>query len=391
MQPGQDAGIARLGSTREHGLSGRVGEDGLAVRPAHDDTIAHGPDDGVELCRPSVLGLRESSEPALHLLSLADVAGDRDGRRWLAGQVDSLKQDLRRHGWRSVAHEVERDRARLGTTLPDGADDPRQAVLSLLDKVRKAATGELVGGPPEQDAGAVIGALDDLGRWFEDEDGLRDRVEDLPESVGRLERAGILDGGTGPCREVDCERDMSRLERATAFRGGESDRAQHPPGDRHRGAHPRVKLQSPEQLPVPVVAGGGCDRRLVDDRDDHGLARAGDRVRSDVGVRVGRIPGAKLLHETDPVRVAMGQRERDQLTLGIQHVDGAPICDAGDDQIGDLPQRRRAVERGSEDPAGIGQERGECHVVLVEEHVTARRDIGRQRAGAIIRLVGDRR
>ena len=237
----------------------------------------------------------------------------------------------------------------------------------------------------------MIGALDDLGRWLEDEDGLRDRVEDLPEAVGRLECAGILDGGAGPCREVDCECDMSRFECAPTFRGRESDRAQDPSGDRHRSAHPRVELQPPEQLPVAVVAGGGRDRRLVDDGDDHGLPGAGDRVRPDIGVRVGRILRAQLLDETDPFRVAVGERERDQPALRIEHVDGAPIGHAGDDQVGDLSQRRRAVERGSEDPPGIGQERGKRHVVLVEERVTARRDVGRQRAAAIIRLLGERR
>ena len=115
----------------------------------YDDAVTHRPDDRVELCRPSVLGLRESPEPALHLQSLTDVAGDRDGRRWLAGQVDSLEQDLRRHRRRSVAQEVERDRARLRTTLPDRSDDPRQALLALLDKVREAVAGELMGRPPE--------------------------------------------------------------------------------------------------------------------------------------------------------------------------------------------------------------------------------------------------
>ena len=99
--------------------------------------------------------------------------------------------------------------------------------LALLDEVRKALPGQVVRGSTEQHSCAVVDALDELGLRFEHEDGLGHGVQDLPEPVGRLEGARVLDGRAGPRREIDGEGDMPRLEGPTALRAGEAESLAH--------------------------------------------------------------------------------------------------------------------------------------------------------------------
>jgi hypothetical protein len=76
--------------------------------------------------------------------------------------------------------------------------------------------------------------------------------------------------------------------------------------------------------------------------------------------------------------VAMGEGERRQASVGIEQVDRTPVGDAGHDQVGDLAQRRRAVQRRPQDAARVGEVCREGHIVGVAQ----RRDtwISRERA-----------
>ena len=107
MELREDARVARLRALREHLAAGRIRQDRAAVGATHDDTVPHRPDDRVELRRPGVLGFGKPTQAALHLLALTNVAGDRDGRRRLPGEVDPLKKDLGRDRGGSLAKEMD--------------------------------------------------------------------------------------------------------------------------------------------------------------------------------------------------------------------------------------------------------------------------------------------
>jgi hypothetical protein len=226
---------------------------------------------------------------------------------------------------------------------------------------------ELMRGAAQQRARAVVDALDHVGHGVKDEDGLRDSVEDLPESIGRLEGSRVLDRRAGARRQVSREGDVAGLERPAALRASERDRPQDLPGDRHRRTHPRPKPEMSDQLDLCLVTGASGDHRLRDLRDDHGLASAGYCVRPDVGLGSCRVLRAQLLDVPHHVGIAVGERQRREPPLVIEKVEVAPVGDRRDDQVGDLAQRRGAIEGRAQDPACIGEVRSERILVGVED------------------------
>ena len=213
----------------------------------------------------------------------------------------------------------------------------------------------------------MVDPLDHVAGRVEDEDRLRHRVEDLPKAICRLERPGVLDGGPGACREIDGELQMAWSEHPSGLGARECDGPEDPARRGHRRAHPRPQLQRLDQGEVFLVARGRPDHGLVDLGDDHRVARSRDGVCADRRVRVGWIPATKLLDQCDPIRVAVGDRDRSQRPIRVEQVDRTPIRDTGDDQIGDLAERRRAIEGRAEDAARIRHERCQRHVVRVAD------------------------
>jgi hypothetical protein len=145
-----------------------------------------------------VLGSARRRRRSWTSLAFADVARDRDRGRRFTGQVDPLEEDFGGDRRRALAQEVQRYRARLRATLPTDRMIRGSASPALLDEIDESMPREFVRRPAQERTRTVIDALDDVGRRFEDEDRLRDRVEDLPEPVGGLEGARVLDGGACP-------------------------------------------------------------------------------------------------------------------------------------------------------------------------------------------------
>ena len=110
----------RSGSRCRGRAARRRGWPARSGRPhAHTTTrLAHGPDDRVQLGRPSVLGLGQALETDLDLDPVGDVAGDRDdGRRPVAGG-EWLQHDLDRH--RRAARRLDLGHHRRGVSSSGG-------------------------------------------------------------------------------------------------------------------------------------------------------------------------------------------------------------------------------------------------------------------------------
>ena len=210
----------------------------------------------------------------------------------------------------------------------------------------------------------MVRALDDVAGGLQHEDRLGHGVEDLAESVGCLEGPGILDGGTCPRRKVLGDRQVAWPEDPTALGTGERDRAEHAPGRHHRRGHPGTHLQTLDEREVVVVARRRREHRLVDLREQHRLARPGDGVRADGRVGIERISVTELLDEAHPFRIAVSDRDRRERAVRLEHVDGAPVGQAGNDDLRDLAQRRTAVERGAQQATGPHGQLGQGVVLI---------------------------
>ena len=122
----EDLGVRPLLDVGEEALAGRVRQRDRAVGGADDDGLAHRPDDGVELGRASMLGLRQALEADLDLDPLADVPSDRDDRARAARQVDRLQDDLDRRRPAVSRQVIEHHRRRRAFARDQRADDRRQ-------------------------------------------------------------------------------------------------------------------------------------------------------------------------------------------------------------------------------------------------------------------------
>ncbi len=82
----------------------------------------------------------------------------------------------------------------------------------------------------------------------------------------------------------------------------------------------------------------------------------------------------------------MGQGERHEPAIRVEQIDRAPVGDRRHDEVGDLPQGGAAIQRRSEDPAGICEDRGERDVIRVEDR---RHRAGDRRLRLLIRGLGE--
>ena len=89
--------------------------------------------------------LREPLGGALDFEPFADVAGDRDERRFLAWQLDALEQDLDGDRRPAVSTEQQRCGAQFHAAVPDGAHQPLDSlVVRGLEQVPEADPEQLL-------------------------------------------------------------------------------------------------------------------------------------------------------------------------------------------------------------------------------------------------------
>ena len=247
----------------------------------------------------------------------------------------------------TVATKPQRHRTCLGPTFADRAHDALDALLRP-GPPRGPSDADRPGRSPSDPAARSRrgSPLDHVARRLEDEDRLCHGVEDLPEAVCRLERAGVLQlprrlvppgrprtaDGAGPnTRPLSAPRRM-RWSRA--------------PGRRdHRRAHPRPQLQRsgsargvPRRAPTP-------DHGLVDLGDHHRVGRPRDGIGPDRRIRVGWISATELLDQRDAIGSRWATATDVRIPSASRQVDRTPIRDAGDDQLGDLAKGRSAIQR----------------------------------------------
>ena len=178
-QSREDVGVGLARDVGEQRLGGRVGQADPAVGRAHDDALAHRPDDGVQLGGPGVLRLGEPLESDLDFDPLRDVACDGDDRLRAVVQGDRLEHDLDRD--RRSARPLDLGHERRGVPPAGGdlVDEARQSRrVGRSDEVGDRAADQLVAPSPENVLTAAID-IDHLpsGR-VEHDDGLDDGVED---------------------------------------------------------------------------------------------------------------------------------------------------------------------------------------------------------------------
>ena len=120
----------------------------------------------------------------------------------------------------------------------------------------------------------------------------------------------------------------------------------------------RPDRQRAHRAQVLGVAGAGHQHRVGDHRVQH--RRGGADHVLDAAARV-RIVGIAILQRArhlDAGRVDVRDRQPLDAPLLVDDVDGAPVGDVRNGELGHGPQRRLVVERAAEGAAGLGQERG---------------------------------
>ena len=111
---------------------GRVGENHAAVRVAHEDTLAHAPDDRAQLGRPGSFGARQAVQAGLDLDLPPDVAGHDDHPDRIAGQAHGLEERLHRD-LAAVAVEMGRgERHACLRAIEEGCD--QLAIPRLIER-----------------------------------------------------------------------------------------------------------------------------------------------------------------------------------------------------------------------------------------------------------------
>ena len=113
---------------------------------------------------------------------------------------------------------------------------------------------------------------------------------------------------------------------------------------------------------------------LRDRREELGLAGTQHLRHSRGGVRVGRVAVLELVGPAHFLGILVRHRESLDLARRPDHVDRAPVGEAGDAELRDLRQRVVVVERGSEHLARLGQERHPLAQVLLGRVETRARE-----------------
>ncbi len=200
VELGEDVGVRPLIDLREQAMGGRVGETDGAVGRAHDDGLAHGADDGIELRRPGMLGLGEPLQPHLDLDPLADVARDGDDPACAVGQLDRPCDEFDRGRPIAAEPELGQDRLDVPFWRRDRLRRPAQARDGgRPEELVESAAHELVGRAFEQLARPAVDVMDRTGLGIEDEDGLGDRIDDglgqpgMRQSIGTWPPSGPPD------------------------------------------------------------------------------------------------------------------------------------------------------------------------------------------------------
>ena len=119
--------IGLAGDVGHELLGGGIGKHRPAVSAAHDDGLAHRPDDRIQLGGASVLGLGEPLEADLDLDPVGDVACDRDDRRRSALGGQRLQDDLDREGRTARGLDLGHDRRGAASAGRDLVDETRQS------------------------------------------------------------------------------------------------------------------------------------------------------------------------------------------------------------------------------------------------------------------------
>ena len=183
---------------REQQFAGGIRQGDHAGRRAHDDRLAHRPDDRAQLGSPSVLGLDQALESDLGLDPFADVAGDRHDRATPDGQLDRLDQDLDGDGTPIRGAVVQDDGRRVLLATHDRPDEIGEALwLGWMEQAIHGLPDQLIALASQQFARSAVHMADLAGLGVEDHDGLDNRVEERLGEFGRSGRRVPLPGWGG--------------------------------------------------------------------------------------------------------------------------------------------------------------------------------------------------